>query len=260
MLFPISSLSQRIAPLQQLTRPAPRSRLHLASTMCMAALMLGACANTKTEDALATGSINMDGYRTRHPIVLAESAETIDIPVGAQVGVLTPRMAHTVTVFAAGARASGARNITIMVPSGSGNEAAANRIAQQVAGALVQGGMTRGAIARSTYPVDDPSADAPIRVAYSRIKAMLTHRCGVWPDQAVTNQQNNDDWEFGCSTQANIAAMAANPEDLVTPTGEDPVDGTRQTKVILKYRDGTQTKADTGAKGASIADSVQGGN
>ncbi len=244
-------------------RPASALRAHLQSVALigLVACGLGACTNPRADVALTTGSIDLDGYRSRHPIVLAESAETMDIPVGAQSGLLTPRMAHTVTVFAAGARARGARSITIMVPSGSANEAAARRLAQEVASALAAGGMPRTAITRSRYDVGNPEADAPVRIAYPRIKAMLTHRCGNWPDAVGGgNFENTDDWEFGCSTQANLAAMVANPEDLVTPTGEDPADGTRRTTIIGKYREGTQTKAETGAKGTSIADSVQGGS
>jgi pilus assembly protein CpaD len=100
-----------------------------------------------------------------------------------------------------------------------------------------------------------------VRIAYARLKAMVTHRCGVWPDAVGGgNFENRDDWELGCATQSNLAAMVANPEDLVTPAGEDPADGTRRTTIITKYRAGTQTKAETGAKGTAIADGVQGGN
>jgi pilus assembly protein CpaD len=238
------------------------SRPHLGAlaALGLVAFGLGACANPRTEDALVTGSTDLDGYRTRHPIVLAESAETLDIPVGGQSAVLTARMAHTVTVFAQDARRHGANGITILLPSGSANEVAARRLTQQVAGALAEGGFARSAISRTRYQVGDATADAPVRIAYSRVKAMVMHRCGVWPDPiGGGNPQNNDDWELGCASQTNLAAMVVNPEDLVTPTGEDPVDGTRRTNIITKYRAGTQTKADTGAKGAAIADSVQGG-
>ena len=192
---------------------------------------------------------------------MAESAETLDIPVGQQASSLTPRMAHTVSIFATEARRRGTAGITILIPAGSRNEAAAHRVAGQVATALQAGGFQRGAIARIAYSVADEDADAPLRVAYARVKAMVPHRCGTWPDPiGAGNPQNDDDWELGCATQSNLAAMVANPEDLVTPTGEDPADGTRRTMVITKYRAGTPTKADTGAKGTSIADTVQGGN
>jgi pilus assembly protein CpaD len=222
---------------------------------------LSACTNPRAQDALTTGSIDLDGYRTRHPIVLAESAETLDIPVGSQSSTLTQRMAHTVSVFAADARRHGASGLTILVPTGSANAAAASKLAQQVAVAIAQSGVPRAAITRSRYEVQDPNANAPVRIAYARMKAMVTHTCGHWPDAiGGGNFENKDDWELGCATQTNLAAMVVNPEDLVTPTGEDPVDGTRRTTIITKYRAGTQTKADTGAKATSIADEVQGGN
>ena len=131
----------------------------------------------------------------------------------------------------------------------------------QIVTALRAGGVPVAAISRVPYTVDQTAADAPIRIAYPRVKAMLTHPCGRWPDQVATDKFNNqDDFEFGCSTQANIAAMAADPTDLVTPAGMDPVDSGRRTVVITKYRQGEQTKANDGAKSQTIANSVTGGN
>ncbi len=230
-----------------------------AVSLMTASLM--ACANPKTEAELTTGSVDLDGYRTRHPIVLAQSAETLDIPVGQQGSELSGRMGHTVEVFAHDARLHGAKGITILLPAGAGNDAAARKIASQVTSALMLGGFPRNAIARTTYAVPEGTPEAPLRIAYARIKAMVQHSCGQWPDSLSNgNVDNRDDWEIGCSGQSNLAAMVVNPEDLVTPTGEDPIDGTRRTMVITKYRAGIQTKSETGAKATTIADGVQGGN
>jgi pilus assembly protein CpaD len=244
-------------------RPAQRTgaRLRAGAVIGVVALSLGACANARTDEALRTGSVDLDGYKTRHPIVLTESAETLDVPVGMQSAGLTSRMAHTIAIFAENARRHGAAGITILVPTGGANLYAADKVAKQAAGALAQGGFPRNAISLTGYDVPAGAADAPVRIAYARVKAMVTHRCGVWPEPVGGgNFDNRDDWDLGCATQSNIAAMVANPEDLVTPTGDDPADGTRRTTIITKYRAGTQTKAETGAKGAAIADSVQGGN
>ena len=249
-------LSQAMsAPLRSIARSGG-----VIARIGLIAAALGGCANMKTEPTIV-GSVPTDGYKHRHPIVLQEAAETIDLPVGSQSGILSERMAHTVTLFAQEARRRGATGVTIMVPSGSANETTAYRMARQVAMAVERGGIARTAINRAPYQVEDPSADAPIRVAYARIKALVPHRCGRWPDAVATGKlSNEDDWEFGCATQTNIAAMVADPSDLVTPVGLDPADGDRRTKILTNYRAGTQTKAETGAKAQTIADSVNGGN
>ena len=242
-------------------RSAAGRRIALLIAISGSALALAGCAANYKMEPTVTGSTLNDGYRTRHPIVLTESAETLDVPVGSQSGVLTQRMAHTISLFAQESRRQGATGVTILVPSGSPNEAAAYRMSAQIATALIAGGVPKTAISRVPYTVDQSAADAPIRIAYPRVKAMLTHPCGRWPDQVATDKFNNqDDFEFGCSTQANIAAMAADPTDLVTPAGMDPPDGTRRATVIAKFQKGEQTKANDGAKTQTVADSVAGGN
>ena len=194
-------------------------------------------------------------------MIVAEGLETIDLPVGIQSSILNERTGRTVQLFATEARRRGASGVTIMVPSGSANESTAYRMSTQVASAIERGGIARTAITRVPYRVEDPSANAPIRLAYARIKASVPHKCGQWPDAVATAKFNNeDDWEFGCSTQTNLAAMVADPTDLITPVGLEPTDGDRRTKVIDNYRAGSKTTADTGAKTQTIADSVSGGN
>lgn len=213
------------------------------AVLTAAAIALAGCASRSTEPSI-TGSVPNDGYRQRHPIVLTESAETLDVPVGSQSGRLDAAMADTIAIFGRTARERGARSVTVLVPSGSGNETAARAMAQSVRGALQRGGVPAQAITVSPYGVDQTAADAPIRLAYARVVAEVPHACGTWPDQVVGQSDNTDYYNFGCAYQANMAAMVANPSDLVTPQGMPPADATRRTTVIRKYREGTQTKSE----------------
>jgi pilus assembly protein CpaD len=45
-------------------------------------------------------------------------------------------------------------------------------------------------------------------------------------------------WNFGCATQRNLAAMVANPSDLVQPRGETPAYSARRSVALEKYRKG----------------------
>lgn len=243
--------------LNSLTGPGPAAPKRAiaggfgAILLAVSTLTLGAC-STRPEPTV-TGSLPHDGYRSRHPIVVTESAETLDIPVGSQSSRLNENMAETVALFGAAARERGASGVTVLVPSGSGNETAAAGMSRSVKAALQRGGVPAHAITMTPYKVEQAAADAPIRIAYPRVVASVPHACGTWPDQVVGQFDNSDYYNFGCAYQANIAAMAANPADLVTPQGMPPSDATRRTQVITKYRAGQPTKSETGLEKKTIS-------
>ena len=54
----------------------------------------------------------------------------------------------------------------------------------------------------------------------------------------MTGYDNGDPPEFGCSTQANLAAMVANPNDLITPRVMTPSSAPRRATSIGKYESG----------------------
>ena len=81
------------------------------------------------------------------------------------------------------------------------------------------------------------------------------------PETGASNDFNNQTSPaFGCSLQRSLAAMIDNPNDLITPRGASPADGSRIARVIDQYRLGKDTSAQTGTSNASIATSVGGKN
>lgn len=223
-----------------------------AATIAIVAIALGAC--SKAMEPNVTGSLPFDGYRQRHPIVLKENAETIDIPIATNVGSLSPGAAQTVSRFGSTAVERGTRSVTILVPTGSANEKAALTMAREVDAALKEGGVAPQLIVRRPYRVMDRTSEAPIRIMYPRLTAVVPHACGQWPDQITTDADNTEYWNFGCAMQANLAAMVADPTDLVTPRGMDQADATRRTTVIKKYREGTPTQTQGAPRQLLISD------
>ncbi|MCW2306517.1 CpaD family pilus assembly protein [Rhodobium gokarnense] len=231
---------QRSTRLQRQTvfrRPARRLAAFAALAMGIAAL-----AGCKSQ---TTGAIATDGYRTRHPIVLAEAPETFDIPVGSATRTLAPSLARKVRAFGRDALKRGDGGVEILVPAGSANETAAISVARQIHAELTAAGVPRGVISPLTYRVDDPLVEAPIRISYLRMQAM-TDRCGVWRDDLTARHQNNGYDEFGCSTQSNLAAMVADPTDLIQPRAATPGDPARRGVVFDKFRKGEKTATDYG--------------
>jgi pilus assembly protein CpaD len=62
---------------------------------------------------------------------------------------------------------------------------------------------------------------------------------GGWPKDMTWTAQNTAYEDLGCSQQNNIAAMVANPQDLVRPRRTAPADAMRRSKVFDNYREGT---------------------
>jgi len=97
--------------------------------------------------------------------------------------------------------------------------------------------------------------DGAVRVVVARSRAEVPG-CPNWSEQAQPNFQNRMLSNFGCGVNSNLAAMVANPEDLIH--GRDPsgvTDPTTATRAVDAYR----TQAPTG-KGGLQSISTKGGN
>jgi len=218
-------------------------RLLATSGVLLLTLAAAGCNTTKYEPTV-TGSVPMDGFRTRHPIVVQEGEETFDVPVAVQGTGLPRRLLASVEAFGEEARVQGAKTITVMVPAASRNEAAAYHASREITEALGRAGFPAQAVQKVPYTAYGPEDAAPIRLSYARVVAEVPHRCGRWPDQVVGASDNSDYWNFGCANQANIAAMVAEPTDLVAPPPLGRADATRRATVIQSYRKGEKTRSD----------------
>jgi len=97
--------------------------------------------------------------------------------------------------------------------------------------------------------------DGTVRVVVTRTRAQVPG-CPNWSEPSSPNFQNRMLSNFGCSVNGNLAAMIANPEDLVR--GRDPsgvTDPTTAARAINVYR----TMPPTG-NGGLQAVSPKGGN
>ncbi|MEI2385391.1 CpaD family pilus assembly protein [Breoghania sp. JC706] len=213
------------------------------------ALLSAGCQTNPTTETLA-----LHDYQLRHPIVISEQAETFDIPVGVETRRLSRSMQRAASDFAHEARRNGARYVEILVPSGSGNEAAAHSVAGQLRHALAKSGISPQNVSIRAYPVDAPAAIAPIRLAYPKVMAAV-HPCGRWTDSLTAETDNRDYADFGCATQSNLAAMIDDPVDLLRPREMGPADRVRRDTVSGKYRAGTTPSGTyTEGVGAKVSD------
>lgn len=180
-------------------------------------------------------------YDQRHPIVLAEGPTKLELPVGAGARGLTDRQREDIRAFAADWRKNGRGPVGLMTPTGGAGDWATPAIRTTLASA----GVPATSIISQRYR-GEPGEVQLVKLGYVKLQAKV-HRCGLWPEDlghgadAYGTTENRDYWNFGCSTQQNLAAQVADPEDLVRPRTETPVYAARRGVVIEKHREGEPT-------------------
>ena len=98
-------------------------------------------------------------------------------------------------------------------------------------------------------------APGSVRVIVSRTRAEVPG-CPNWHDPSQPNYNNRMMSNFGCGVNSNLAAMVANPEDLVHGQEGSGLGNTQtNTKAIILYK----TTPPTGSKGLQSVN-VKGGN
>ena len=203
-------------------------------------------------------------YRQRHPITLKESNHTLEVMIGANRGDLNPTQRAQVLSFALNWKREATGGIVVERPVGGNNERAAADSMREILSILAASGIPPRAVAMQAYPVDGPAL-APVRISYPKVTAQAGP-CGLWPrDIGPTFErdyfENQPYWNYGCSTQHNLAAMVANPSDLVQPRGETAAYTARRTVVVEKYRQGnatsTQYQSNEAAKISDVGKGTQ---
>lgn len=202
------------------------------------ALSLGACAR---QDRMTTGSVIPNDTRSRHPIVLAQSPETLDIFASGATS-LDTRQRADVVAFAKRYKDAGSGEIHILLPRGASEGGKIGATVSAIRQTLSASGV-RGAVAIGSYEVADPALAAPVRLAFMSLQARTATRCGEWPDDlAAAGSKNGWDnrpyYNFGCATQQNLAAQIADPRDLTRPRSLDPADVQMRTRAIGFVRRG----------------------
>lgn len=202
----------------------------LAALVVAAAPLVTSCAQ---QDPMVVSGIP-DDYRTRHPIFIAEKDQVLDLPVGLTSFRMTAMHRTAIDGFLANYRDSGNAVVTIMVPQGSANAAAARSTAGEFAKFIRGRGVSSGRLQTVHYDAQGEES-APIRISYPVMKAQ-TGPCGQWPEDLGNTYENRQYSNFGCAYQNNLAAQIANPGDLLTPRRMTPSDMTNRGATIGVYQ------------------------
>jgi pilus assembly protein CpaD len=206
------------------------------------AAMLGACTHTEQE---TTASVPVD-YRQRHPITVQEADRSMDIFVGTGRGGLTATQRAEVMAFAQAWLREGTGGITVDLPTATPNARTAADTLHEVQAVFSAAGVPAHGVAVRKYAPRDPRQLATLKLSYPKITADAGP-CGLWPEDLGPSAKNpiyltnRPYWNLGCAYQRNMAAMVAEPSDLVQPRAETPSYTRRRGKVLDNYSKGEAT-------------------
>ena len=193
----------------------------------------------------------------RHPIHVGSAPVALELPVPSQSHGLTQRQKYEVRAVLRQYREKNEGPLTVEAPSGGSNEVAVMHALGDIRREFNRSGIDRREVQFGAY-TGVGTAAAPIKIAYSSYTAHGPE-CGDWSDNLARDPKNLPYRNFGCAAQRNLAAMIANPRDLVEPRGMTPRDSGRRDVIIEKYVRGDTTVAKKAQDEKSKVSEVSGG-
>ncbi len=199
-----------------------------AAIVCV--LIAGSC--SVTDD----GNLMSEDGAKNHPIAVEPSFRELKVQFQGGADGMNSEDTAKFDAFLADYRVHGNGSLGISVPGGAASRAAITFFGERAA----LTGISRDRILVSTHDV----AGGDMRVAVNYIAYTAhTQACGDWLENESFTMDNRTPKNFGCSIQQNIAAMVADPRDLLGPGAMGPVDTARRAGVMDHYEKGEVTQA-----------------
>ncbi len=222
-------------------RISRRSIFANAAILSLTALTAAACIHNDQGPMVAGWAITDPAQR--HPIMVSKQPATLSLRVSRGALGLTPQQRAQLIGFVEGYRARDAGNsrLVIQAPSGAANEVASMQAVAEIRDLLGESGFDAASIVIEAYH-GGSSGQPPIRVSYLQYIAEAPV-CGHWGSNLAEDPLNVGVPNLGCATQANFAAMVANPADLLGPRNATPRASERRDATWGKYVKGDSTVA-----------------
>lgn len=229
-------------PSRNKSRSGRRLKLSAGAALVgLAACALAACDSSRIPDEIHP---RLTDPARRHPVIVTAETATLDIPYGALDKGTSAKSFVETTRFLRDYRQEGRGSLNIAVPHGGSHGAyrqvEAVRIAAQ-----------RNGVHPRQLRVVQKSGQGTITLSYDRIAA-IGPTCGDWSEDATRRAHVLPHSNFGCASQRNIAAMAANPTDLMYPALE-PARGSETRAQDFKNFSGSVGKGVQGGAGGGAA-------
>lgn len=132
--------------------------------------------------------------------------------------------------------------LTITAPSGSENDLDSQEAAADIRQHLNNIGVPWSSMTGASYR-SGAAGDRDMILSYTHYVATPS-ACGIWDGLRESDRRNIRSPNFGCSTMNNLAAMIADPRDLVAPTAMTAPDAAIRIRGVNAFRAGEDTSSE----------------
>jgi pilus assembly protein CpaD len=181
----------------------------------------------------------------------------VEMPVDPRDSGLNWSQIDLIATLASEYKARGHGPLVISYPQNAGNSEAAIAAIAEARTRLYDHGLNWQQIAGGAYEAGG-RMEAPVLFSFNRYQAVAPQCDEGFPDFASQAGPGQIWAQFGCATEANLAAMVADPRDLITPRTMDGPDTGRRQTVLENYRTGSSTASEaTGRDSGAVSDVVE---
>ncbi|MGE0408823.1 MAG: CpaD family pilus assembly protein [Amphiplicatus sp.] len=178
-----------------------------------------------------------------HPISVDSQVVTMTIGLDSKTSELSAIDKARLRAFADAYINNGHGTLTVSAPSGAGSDRQGEERAAAARHYLNEVGVDWSQITGATYRVADDKRRELV-LSYTHYVA-TPPSCGIWTGMRSRDYANLRSPNFGCSMQNNIAALVADPHDLIEPADQTSADAQSRIRVIRAYRAGEKTSSAT---------------
>ena len=219
-----------------------------------AAGLLAACSST--------GSGHVDPSQLqgtaldRNAISVAKRTAFLEVDIDPQASELSLTHKAEIDQFVAAYQRIGDGPLVMSLPASSANPQLAVTAVVEARAIAWENGVQYEEIAGNHHGVDSDVSE-PLILAYQTYDAIAPDCGSLASVDLADTSSNNEMPTLGCAVRKNVAAMVANPADLLGQRPIDSADLLRQQTVLEKFRAGESTPSDRAdSETGTISDAV----
>jgi pilus assembly protein CpaD len=218
----------------------PQNRTITARFLLLAGMLLASGCDTTDASGPAELSAPLPPKRTKVELVTFDH----DIHFARGAKAVAPGEAVGLASFLKSNAIGDNDTVTVGSPDGSSSLAAARQTA--VLAAL------KNFHVHAVATADTAPASGSVRIHVSHA-VVTAPRCPDWSKPEADEPTNAPSSNYGCSNEANLAAMVADPTDLIEGKASDKADGVALARGVDLYRSGNLSKTLTANSGYSTS-------
>ncbi len=219
-----------------------RDTLKFASALAAASTLATGCTSTPGDVPLT--SLERTPLE-RNPIGVRAATEVLEIEMSPDDMMLSREERAQLQSFVIDYRRVGSGPLIMSLPSGGANAQSAVRGLAEIRQIAYEMGVDYADIAGTSYNAGG-DASAPIVVAFRAFEAVAPDCPPVSMVDLSDIDSNSELPTFGCAVRTNLAAMIAEPEDLLGQREIGDIDVQRRQTQVDMWREGQATQAARG--------------